>query len=75
MYRQKMHKVLRKDTQGGPNTASDMTVALSLLGYGSMYERVARGEGGEITRRQVLKGLAHQINLSDLHLSLCFSGL
>lgn len=45
--------VQAEDAQGpkeghtrGPNTASDMKVALSLLGYRSMYERVSGKKRG-----------------------------
>lgn len=42
---------------------------------GGVYERVERGEEGEITRHQILKDFVHQNNSSDLHLPLCFSRL
>lgn len=69
-----MHKVLREDREGGPRPALAMRVAENCWTTESACERVARGEEGQISCH-ILKGLVHQINLSDLHVPLYFSRL
>ena len=72
-----MHKVLRENREGRPRPnlwGYEGGIEMSWVREGGC-KRVARGEEGEKIKHQILKGLVHQINLSDLPLPLCFSRL
>lgn len=62
----------RRETKTKPSFGYEGGIEMSWVREGGC-KRVARGEEGEKIRHQSLKGLVHQINLSDLPLPLCFS--